>query len=459
MLFSSFHFLRTGKKGQLASLLTVILVALFIFIFISVDLGKFGLNRTRVSNAADSAALAAGSVASQLLNYMASYNDLMLMNFAGFVSQSTLLLVAWIIDLVKTIRAVIEVISHIHDQNVYEYIFKAAAAVGCLVLDSLCIVLTIDGTTKVGRKLKDKIYELNAKLPENTRNVLRQYAFSSAGIDEPKIEYNKWLAGGEDSESAWKDYLNLETGFSAFMRTLSQTNDADPNYGPNNLLSYSWQDERRGQAVSNLVEVYSTPVQKLSFDDIDFEDVAKSDSIRGALLQAIYDNDVSWWLESWLTLTMTLSPLLYASLEMITNFVKLLNTLMAVFLIISGIWLIIEIILCCLWCCESECEYIAPAAACVIFFALYVITVGNIDVPDPKDIPVLEYGRDSNDLTVGVEVRRTTAKAGGGAMDYGTWIMQYPEIVVQSKAEIIGSGGKKLFPPLQDYSPQLSFIK
>ncbi|MBU2258952.1 MAG: hypothetical protein KJ926_07560, partial [Candidatus Omnitrophica bacterium] len=113
MLFSSFHFLRTGKKGQLASLLTVILVALFIFIFISVDLGKFGLNRTRVSNAADSAALAAGSVASQLLNYMASYNDLMLMNFAGFVSQSTLLLVAWIIDLVKSIVAVIKVFSTI----------------------------------------------------------------------------------------------------------------------------------------------------------------------------------------------------------------------------------------------------------------------------------------------------------------------------------------------------------
>lgn len=461
MLFSSFHFLRTGKKGQLASLLTVVLVALLIFIFISVDLGKFGLNRTRVSNAADSAALAAGSVASQLLNYMASYNGLMLMNFAGFVSQATLILICWIIDLVMTIKAVILVFTSSDNAAVIAAIEEAISCIICLSIDSMLLMLTIEGATKVGEQLKSKIYELNLKLPENTRNVLRQYAFMNAGIDEPKIGYNKWLTqtGNGDSDSSWKGYLNQETGFSSFMRTLSQTNDNDLDYSSNNLLSYSWQDERRGQVVDNVVEVYSTPVQQLSFDDIDFGDIANNSGLRSELISAINDEGLSWWLGAWVELAITLSPILLISFEIIRAVQVVLVVIMGIFAIICAILTILYIIWCCIWGGQASCAKIPFEVAATAFFVAYVIIALSVGIPDPADIPAVEYGSGSNDLTLSTEIRRKTVKAGGGAMDYGLWSMQYPEIEVHSKAEIIGSGGGKLFPPVTDYCPQLSFIK
>ncbi|MBU1923156.1 MAG: hypothetical protein KJ710_02695, partial [Candidatus Omnitrophica bacterium] len=366
-----------------------------------------------------------------------------------------------IIDLVKSIVAVIKVFSTIESNGlVYEAIAEAVCYVAILVMDSALLMLVVEGTTKVGKKLKEKIYELNAKIPENTRNVLRQYAFSGAGIDEPKIEYNKWLAGRGDSDSSWKDYLNLETGFGVFMRTLSQTNDADSNYGPNNLLSYSWQDWRRGQEVSNLVEVYSTPVQQLSFDDIDFEDIADDADFRNELINELYAQGASWWLGGWLTLTITLSPLLLISLETISNTLAVLKTMMEVLGIISAILTVVFLIMCCIWGYQDPfCSWAVFAASATAFFATYLLTVGQIPTPDSKAIPCLEYGSSSNDLTLGLEIKRSTTKADGTAMDYGPWIMQYPEITVQSKAEIIGESGGRLFPPLQDYSPQLSFIK
>lgn len=467
MIFSLFHSIRSGKKGQLASLLTVILVVVLILAFLSLNLGKIGLTRTRLSNAADSASLAAGSVASQLMNYMASYNELMLMNFSGFVSQSILMIAAWIIDFVMALAVIIQLFTAAISGNMGGVIYAANMGwnfLSNLYLDALIIATAVEGATKVGESLEKRINELNPKLPKNTRNTLRQYSFMNAGIDEPKIDYDDWLAkeGKSNSDVAWKDYLNVETGFSAFMRTLSKTNDADTNYGAGNSLSYSWKDSHRGQLVDNTVEVLTTPMQSLSLEEKDFGNVATDSGLRSEMMDAIGEVDLSWWLSGWVKTAITLSPLILVLLELIRLLTELLALIIGIFIIVLVV-LIVGYTIGCIY-GGSTCDKLASS---LLGFSWYVVLVGVLSTVtaivvaqmDPSGIPAVMYGDDNNDLTVAAEINRKTAKTGGGDINYGLWRMQYPQVSAFSKAIVFGSGGGKLFPPVVDYNTRIIQIK
>ncbi len=496
MLFSLFHSIRSGKKGQLASLLTVVLVAVLIFAFVSVNLGKLGLNRTRLSNAADSASLAAGSVASQLLNYMASYNEMMLLNFSGFTTQILLAMIQWIMDFIFVIIYIVASFTA-HPGGavpVSEAGIQAIFALGSLWLSTMILILLIEGATKSGKSLEKRIGELNStdKLTKNTRNSLRQYSLMNAGIDQPKIDYDDWLKqeARSDTEDNWKDYLNVETGFGKFMRLLSKINDdetisdpdivygADTGYGPNNRLSYSWKDSRRSQIVNNRVEVVSTPMQPLSLETKDFEDVANDSGLRSEMKNALDDVDLSWWLESFVDVGLMMSPLVYVFLDIVVQLATV--TLVGLIAIFLATAVTLEIAytatwLSCFGCCGPEAPYCCacaayyaafpmPGIAEFISFAIaYEITAAAIAATamtiDPSGIPCLVYGTDSNDLTVSAEIKRTTQKADGAALDYGLWRMQYPEVKAFSKAKVSGLGGGKLFPPVTNYSPKLMEVR
>lgn len=465
MVFSLFQNICHGKKGQLAVLLVVLLVALLIFAFVSVNLGRLGLQRTRTSNAADAAVLAAGSVASQLLNYMAGYNEMMLLNMSGFVTTVMLAMVLWIIDFVRAIIAVVKsFVTHFQGNPATQALDAANAvlSLNSLMVTSLTIALLVEGATKVGESLEKRIKELNPKLPEDTRNNARQYAFNNAGIDEPKIDYEDWLAytGKIDSNSTWLEYLNVESTFGAFMRTLSNTNKNDTNFGPNNMLSFSWQDKRRAGQVNNTVEVYTTPMQPLYLESKDFGDVASDSSLRDELNSAIDNADVSSAYQSWIQTGITLAPMILVLLQTIRVLTLIIAVIIAVLAIVTLILFIIYVILCAIpYTSSYGCPRVITSGIEAVALVIMTAVVSSITAiamvqMEPQSIPCLVYGNDSNDLTVSAEIRRSATPVSGN-LDYGLWRMQYPTVTSFSKALADGSGGGKLFPPVTDYNPKL----
>lgn len=464
MIFSLFHFIRSGKKGQLASLLIVILVAVLIFAFVSVNLGKLGLQRTRTSNAADAASLAAASVASQLLNYMAGYNEMMLLNMSGFVATVMLVIVQYILDIVQIISFLL-IAFGVHTLGP---IAEGAAAInvvfalGSLELTLATMLLLIEGATKVGEFLEKRTRELNAKLPKDTRNSARQYAFNNAGIDEPKIDYKDWLAQTgrtDDDPNAWIDYLNVETNFGAFTRTLSNTNEADTNFSANNLMSFSWQDTRRAGQVNNTVEVYTTPIQPLYLESKDFGDVASDSGLRDEMNSAIDNADVSSLYQSWFQLGITMAPLIKVFLTVIIQLISILLLLLAVYMVVAGVLEGVYAV-CCAYgvCCNQLAGIITFNVYAAIWIGLATIIAATTFAIDPSGIPCLVYGNDSNDLTLSTEIRRSATPVSGN-LDYGLWRMQYPTVTSFSKAEVYGSGGGRLFPPWQDYTSEIISVR
>lgn len=483
-MLSLFYKMKNGKRGQLASVMTVLLVVFLIFAFVSVNLGKLGLQRTRMSNAADAASLAAGSAASQLLNNMAGINDLMMLNFSAFIVQVQLEIIFFVIDFALAIvYLILSFVMHFvpSSADVARFMGDAGNYFYNLFMDATTISLTVCGARKVGDALNKRMNELNPDLPKNTRNTARQYAFSNAGIDEPKIDYDDWLIkyGRVDSDAAWQEYRDsdaAETPFGWFMRTLSNRNDKnntggyppyDGNFNANNLLSFDWVDQRRGQMVNNIVDVYTTPMKQLSLEDIHFQDIAKDSGLRSELKDYMYQVDIGWALRDFANLGITMSPLIDAFFEQLPVMIIMLGVVYHIIVVLFFVFVIVWAILCAIpytsgygcpretaiWCMASGMGmYNLFTCGGFLIMATAVILATEIN---PQDVVCLVYGSDSNDLTLSSEIKRRTEKVGGGDLDYGLWKMQYPEVTSYSRALVEGEGGGRLFPPVQDYNAKI----
>jgi hypothetical protein len=273
-----FHKMRTGKKGQIIAVLTLALIIFIIAAFLVVNLGKTRIQDNKVKNAAQSGVLAGGSSACIMLNSMANINDNMVLNFAGFTLMMQFLLVSWIIDYVKLL---ITAYSTLIVYNVVECV-NTLLGVATLCLTTSTIALMIMGATKVGNSIKKMIDEINDKLPKNSRDSARQYAFSNIGVDEPKVPFSK--SGCSD---AWC-YSLIETEFDEFMRLLPAKNKADMNYGTS-TIDFDWNDSRTKHIVNTKIEVTVTPVQKVPFRLIKFGDVPGE---SGAIISYLNQQDL-----------------------------------------------------------------------------------------------------------------------------------------------------------------------
>ena len=484
-MFSLFSNSRTGRKGQLASLMTVFLVIFIIFAFLSVNLGRIALQRTRTSNAADAAALAAGSSASRLLNYMAAFNDLMALNFSGMAFTLIPAFTVFIVDLVDVIADdtnddIIDLFDWIFDQEISyaEYLMLLLYVedkILILGIDIDTIGFLVSGAKKVGDVLSERMVStdpddpgMNTMLPESTRNTARQYAFINAGIDEPKEDYDDWLDGRPDTDANWKAYVTEESEFGAFMRTLPNRNDKDhPNYdsdfGADNLISFDWDDERAEKKVNNQVDVYTTPIQPLDLTVESFEDVATDSGLRDMLNNAVDNSDSSWAMSELFKMGITMSPLTYVLVEIIRVMIEIITVLIGILMVVAAIIGVVYTIMFAISClpygatCNWDYFWTAAkaysyAAAAGTWYALMAVL--DADDMDPSDVPALVLGDESNDLTVEVKVNRTTTpEEGPDSLDYGFWTMDYPQVRSGSKVLAEGSGGGLLFPPVTDYGP------
>ncbi len=489
-MFSLFCNIRTGRKGQLASLMTVFLIVFIIFAFLSVNLGRMALHRTRSSNAADAAVLAAGSSASRLLNYMAAFNDLMALNFSGLTFMLVPAFTALIVDIVRLFEnsydpchmsggpdAVDDIIASFSaitdDETNY-----ATFADGLLVvtehvviigMDVATIAFLVQGARKIGDVLSARIVStdpddpgMNMLLPESTRDTARQYAFINAGIDEPREDYDDWVLGTNaedvdgDGDEDWDDYIRQESDFSAFMRTLSNTNDADSDFSADNLVSFDWDDQRAGEIVNTQVDVYTTPTQSLDLTVETYEDVATESGLRSLIGDAITQSDSSWSMSQLFNLGLQMSPLSYLLLELIIVLIEIITALL---LILAAVAVIIGVV----YTIKYAISYGSDVASLQTALKAYTyagaaggwyagMAALDTNEMDPGDLPALVLGDEDNDLTNQVEIHRTTTPEDGpDSIDYGFWTMQYPQIRSGSEVLVSGSGGGLLFPPITDY--------
>jgi len=267
-----FHQMRTGKKGQIATILTVALVIFVIAAFIVVNLGKSKIQQGKVMDAAKAGVLAGGSSACILLNNMANLNDNMVTNFAGFTVAMEFLLVSYAIDYVKLVPESFLTIPPpvgrpsgcFPDPNfaaelaaAHKRLVDIALGVLNICVTVTSIILLLNGATASGNALYKIIGELNDDLPKDSRNSARQYAFSNVGVDEPKISFAQAVARGLCND-AW-GYSLLETKFDTFMRELPVTNKNDLNYGTS-TLTFDWDDHRTGHTINNNIAVIVSPV-------------------------------------------------------------------------------------------------------------------------------------------------------------------------------------------------------
>jgi len=255
--------MRTGKKGQITAVLVMALIIFIIAAFIMVNSGKPKIQNTRIQNAAQAGVLAGGSSACILLNNMANFNDSMVISFAGFSVMMEFLLLSYTLDYVKLLK-----VSH----ATLIPLNYAALTLTILGFEGICltiatVLLMVKGAFDSGNAIYEMIQELNDDLPKNSRNSARQYAFSNAGVDEPKIPFSK--SGCAD---AW-EYSLLETKFDEFMRNLPITNKNDTCYGTS-TLDFNWDDSRTGHIVNNKVSVEVAPVAKLNLKLVKYGEVA-----------------------------------------------------------------------------------------------------------------------------------------------------------------------------------------
>jgi hypothetical protein len=381
---------------------------------------------------------------------MANLNDSMILNFAGFTLQIQLMLASWMMDYAKVIIAAATT-------------YVAYNVAGCLntvlALATLCITtgalaLMIGGATKLGNVIYKYIDELNDKLPKNSRDSARQYAFSNAGIDEPKIPFSK--SGCSD---AWC-YSLIETKFDEFMRLLPAKNKADKNYGTS-TMQFDWDDSRTDHVVNTEISVTVTPVRKVPLKVIKFGEVADEAGTINAYLDT---QDLGW-----------IGPLIKFG---INNAGLVIGLIWATAALILALGVVLGIIAashyttaaalyaactacaaffcsCCPLVCPLAIYYstagawmtgaaIAAGVASVAFFIIY-------DANPPGDIPCFAWDKNNktNSYPLSVTVSRTTSPQ---SIDYGVYKTDWPE-KTQSASGTVKDGA--IFPPSQmfDISP------
>jgi len=492
-----FHKVRTGGKGQLASFLTVILIIFLMLAFLTVNLGKISLVRTRSSNTSDAAALAAGSIASVLLNYITCFNETMMANFIGLNTQLMSMFLTWLWNAIKflivLVKAIADVIkgggesSEKEARDIIDVIndiinYKSGKDVGIgkfkivekgesltstfwsLAMDTIGISLLVSGAKKLGEGVEKLIRETNEKLPKNTRDTSRLYAFMNAGIDEPKISYEAWREekGKSDNDDSWKEYLNSETGFAKFIRELSETNKSDTNYGLS-TLSFSWQDRRVDKTVNNSIDVKVQPFPKLNLRTVTFGEVVRDEDlknkIKGLIEKRKNDPDpdrrigsVAAWLMDG---AINVSSFNLSFVEVVFGFWKLI---MGIITVIAAVAVVVAIVL---WIvcaftgnyCDTAWRLTKLAAVLgLIAYAGHLVEKNFMNF-SPQDVPALVIEGAQNTYTLDVEISRTTQSA---TIDYGLWSTKYPVISSFSKAELVDG---KIFPPEPIFDAVLVEVK
>jgi hypothetical protein len=426
-----FYKMRTGKKGQIIAVLTLALVIFVIAAFIVVNLGKSKIQDNKVKNAAQAGVLAGGSSASVMLNSMANINDQMVLNFAGFTVMMQLLLISWIIDFVK---AIINLYSTLTSFNVPALI-NLLLSVAALVLTAYTIALMVEGATKVGNSIKKMIDEMNDKIPKNSRDSSRQYAFSNVGVDEPKVAFSQ--SGCSDARC----YALIETKFDEFMRLLPAKNKIDMNYGTS-TIDFDWDDSRTDHIVNNKVEVTVTPVQKVPFRLLDFGDVAGE---SGAIISYLNQQDMGTLgpLITWGVLTADMIIFMTYSVAILSAVFAIALAIVMVIHIMEAIsyWTTVALPYCAgCWAIPFAIYYTAAAGVVVLAIA----AAAELFTTPVDDIPCFVWEQ-RQEHPLQVEVTRTTSPS---SINYGVYATDWP--VKQHSASGVVKDGT-IFPPNQNF--------
>lgn len=446
-----FYKMRIGKNGQIISILTLTLVIFIIAAFLAVNLGKNNIQDARINNAAKAGVLAGGSSACVLLNSMANLNDNMVMNFVGFSIQMQVALVSWTIDYITTITTAAATLTWFNVPAVTKTILSVASI--CIATSSLAIMIT--GATKTGNAVYKMIKELNDKLPKNSRDSARQYAFSNAGIDEPKVPFSK--SGCSDARC----YSLIETKFDEFMRELPDKNKADKSYGTS-TIDFSWDDSRTDHVVKNKVAVTVTPVQKVPLTLMRYKDI----SAEAGTINSYLSTQSLGWLGGMAKVGVSLAGvvigLIWGTAAMITALAVYLGILAAVEYGFAATYYTIAAVYtaCCaipytaLVCCPlaslfySVAVYytsaagtmtgcaIAAGVASAAFFAVYSAT-------PPGEIPCFVWEKNNKTHPITVEVSRVTTPA---SINYGVYTTEWPT-KDKTASGVVKFGS--IFPPSQ----------
>jgi hypothetical protein len=437
-----FHKMRTGKKGQLVAMLTVALVIFVIAAFLVVNLGKNKIQDNKLKNASQAGVLAGGSAACILLNSMANINDQMILNFVGFTIMMQFLLISWIIDYVKVIVAAFSSLEAFNVTSGPETVL----AVMTLCLTTATMALMIIGATKVGNAINKMIDEVNVKLPKNSRDSARQYAFSNVGVDEPKIPFSK--SGCSDVSC----YLAIETKFDEFMRLLPATNRADLNYGTS-TMAFDWNDSRTEQIVNNKIEVIVSPVPQVPFRLMKFSDVSGESS---AIISYL-NSQPTGALAPLITWGVTTASMIIAMIWSTAVLIEVLAACLVVISVIEYIWAAVYWGICtgCSW-AYCACCWACPFGAYYDWAATYMAIAATIaDMAawsfffiyssyPPGDIPCFVWEQ-RTEHPLQVQVSRTTTPP---SINYGFYRTDWP-LLSQTATGAVKDGS--IFPPNQNF--------
>lgn len=438
-----FHKMRTGKKGQIVAVLTAVLIIFLIAAFTVVNLGKTKVQKVKVTNAAQAGVLAGGSAACVLLNSMANINDQMVLNFVGFTLMIQFLLISWMIDYVLTLAKAWSTLIPFNVQSGPDLVL----AVMTLCLTTATIALMYSGATTVGTSIKRYILILNGKIPKNSRDSARQYAFSNAGVDEPKIPFSK--SGCAD---AWC-YSLLETGFDEFMRLLPAKNKADGNYGTS-TIEYKWNDSRTQHIVENKVAVTVTPVPEVPLRVIKFSEVAANDDAINDYLNTQPLGILSSLIEFGVSIADVILGLIYA----VALLIQLLSDALIVIAIVDWIWALAYLdmfLSCCNYPCLAFCwalafsayyfyiMYWVIAAAAIAATAAWAYAAVLYNNP-PGDIPCFVW-ETSTSHPISTTVTRTTNPV---SVDYKIYKTNWPSQGYSASGSVQDG---TIFPPNQNF--------
>lgn len=456
-MFILFFKIKSGKKGQLATFLTIVLIVFIMLAFIVVNLGKIGLQRTRQANAADAATLAAGSQAARLLNYMATFNEEILSIYGGFIFTQDLIFITWALDCVLFSVSLFTLLSA-HGGGppaMWIPLVDTALKYANIVLDIETTKMEVDGCIMAADSLIEAINDLNNRLPKVTRDTARNYAFMHADIDEPKTNYTQWRKGKgyEDNDPAWLEYLNEETGFGTFMRlTLPAENRKQIEPDLTTTVLYWWSNMRNGEWVQNETDVIVRRMAPLQLGTILYQDIASSAQLRQEMCAAIdaapgMGDEMKWWLKA----QINAAPVLLALLSGIQ---MLIDTFLPIYMGILDAWAVFLFVLYTLGLPWTILEWTGIGVFMGANTAYLVLTLtvlgpeahkihfGNIRGAMRETVP--------NDLTLAVEVRRRTYPMNVNQLNYDVWQMQYPLITAKSTVRMnFGS----FFPPNYEYTP------
>jgi hypothetical protein len=449
-----FHKMRTGKKGQIASILTVTLVIFIITAFIVVNLGKRQIQDSKIRNAARAGVLAGGSTASVLLNTMSNLNDNMILNFAGFCLMVQYMIVIWIIDTVKVIKGYISML----ELGNYAVWVDLALDYLNFCLTTWTIQLMIQGVYRTGDQLYKMIDELNNKLPRQSRDSARQYAFSNFGVDEPKIPFPVAQKSGLAS-NAW-EYSLIETKFDTFMRLLPSYNKNDGDTSNGNRIEFFWDDSRTGHLVRNTAAIIIDPVQPVN---LELKRLGWVSLNSGAV--ASYIAGRPGWLAPILALGVSLSPVVIALLASMCVAFTALTVVAAAMTVVLGI---IAFAYCacaatvygCIACCYP-CTYYTGAAIFTgaMTAGLVILEAGWVNVYsryNPARIPCFAMDMNAwnspekkSKFRIQVTATRTTNPS---RINYGIYNSDWPFQTFTESGTVKGGG---IFPPAQlfDISP------